>query len=81
MKVIEKISLEGKDEFIFARLQGGLYMKINKLNSRKNDFINQWEFLHIKSLKKIMDRQPWYLRLLLKFNQYSFIESLYFRLS
>ena len=81
MKVIEKISLEGKDEFIYIRNSHGFYMKVSKVNPRRNDYIHAWEFLHIKSLKKIMNRQPWYLRLLLRFNQFNLIESLYFKLS
>lgn len=81
MKVLEKISLEGKDNSLFIKSKHGLYMEAFKDKSKSTIFISKGDFLYIKSLKRIMDRQPWYLRLLLKFNQYSFIESLYFRLS
>lgn len=81
MNSVERISLEGKDNSVFVKSRHGLYMETFKDKSKPTVFISKGEYLYIKSLKEIMDRQPWYLRLLLRFNQFNLIESLYFKLS
>jgi hypothetical protein len=81
MKLPNKINLEGKDNSAFFKSKHGLYMEVFKDKSKPAVFISKAEYIRVNAIKSIMSKQPWYLRLLLKFNQYSFIENLYFKLS
>lgn len=75
------IDLEGKDEFIYVHLEKDLFMAIHKKKSHLNHEISQSEYWRIKSISELMGKEPFYLKILRKYNQYSFIENLYFKLA
>lgn len=72
-KIVDVINLEGKDDFKFCRYSNGIkshdfFMCIHKKDSKLNNFIHEYEFLRVKDIKMILQRQPLYKRILRRFN-------------